>query len=142
MAKKELKTKQTKESVTDFLKNYPNPKLTNDYLKLLELFNLLTKVEPILWGKIVGYGTYKYKRSTGQEYQFLALGFAPSKKGFTIYSIPGYDAINELMKKLGKYTTGKSCLYIAKLEDIDIDILEKIIIQSINYMKENNNAKF
>ena len=89
-----------------------------------------------MWGdSLIGFGTYHYKYASGREGDYFLTGFSPRKQNLTIYIMPGLERYPELTKKLGKYTTGKSCLYIKKLKDIDLSILKKLIKQSIADMK-------
>ena len=91
-----------------------------------------------MWGpSIVGYGTYHYKYASGREGDFLMTGFSPRKQALTVYVIPGFEYFETLMKKLGKYKTGKSCLYIKRLSDVDQEILEQLLIRSVQYMREH-----
>jgi hypothetical protein len=131
------KTQPTTQSVEEYLKSYPNPSSTQDYLILLDLFNKITDKPAVMWSKIVGFGTYRYKYASGREGDWMMTGFAPSKTGVTIYNMPGYEDIPELMSKLGKYKTGKSCLYLSKLCDIDMEVLEEILRKGFEYMKKN-----
>jgi hypothetical protein len=88
-----------------------------------------------MWGTaIVGFGTYHYKYDSGREGDSPKVGFSPRAQNLTLYIMPGFNRYPELMEKLGKYKTGKSCLYVKKLEDIDSDILQELITESINYM--------
>ena len=91
-----------------------------------------------MWGpSIVGFGTYHYKYASGREGDFLMTGFSPRKQALTVYVIPGFEHFETLMKKLGKYKTGKSCLYIKRLSDVDEKILEQLINRSVKYMREH-----
>ena len=83
---------------------------------------------------IVGFGTYHYKYDSGREGDFLKVGFSPRAQNLTLYIMPGFDGYAELMDKLGKYKTGKSCLYVKKLEDVDIVVLRELITESVNYI--------
>jgi hypothetical protein len=131
------KTLPTKQSVEEYLKSYPNPTSTQDYLALLDLFKKITGKSAVMWSKIVGFGTYHYKYASGREGDWMMTGFAPSKIGVTIYNMPGYEDIPDLMSKLGKYKTGKSCLYVSKLSEIDMQVLEEILQKGFEYMQKN-----
>jgi Domain of unknown function (DU1801) len=135
------KTQPTNQSVEDFLKNYPNKESTQDYLDLLKIFSAITNKPAVLWGKIVGFGNYHYKYASGREGDWFVTGFAPSKTGFTIYNIPGYEHTPDLLAKLGKYKMGKSCLYVKKLTEIDIKVLDQIITKGLEYMEKNYKTK-
>ena len=89
-----------------------------------------------MWGpSIVGYGSYQYRDASGREGEFMITGFSPRKQALTIYIMPGFSRFDTLMSKLGKYKTGKSCLYIRRLADVDETVLEQIIEESVGYMR-------
>ncbi|MCO5207271.1 MAG: DUF1801 domain-containing protein, partial [Anaerolineae bacterium] len=88
-----------------------------------------------LWGtSIVGFGTYHYKYASGREGDWFVTGFSPRKQNMTLYIMPGFEQYNDLLSKLGKHKTGKSCLYINKLDDVDLDVLRELVAQSADYM--------
>ena len=92
-----------------------------------------------MWGpSIVGFGNYHYKYESGREGDFFISGFSPRKQNLTIYIMAGFSRYSELMEKLGKYKTGRSCLYIKDLDDIDLKILQKLITESVRYMKKKH----
>jgi len=89
-----------------------------------------------MWGpSIIGFGTYHYKYATGREGDFLTTGFSPRKPELTLYIMSGFSKYDELMNKLGKYKTGKSCLYVKKLEDLNLEVLTELIETSVDYIK-------
>ena len=91
-----------------------------------------------MWGSsIVGYGTYHYKYESGREGDFMLTGYSPRKQALTVYILAGFDRFDPLMKKLGKYKTGKSCLYIKRLSDVDEKVLEQLIDASVKHMRDN-----
>lgn len=96
-----------------------------------------------MWGdSIVGFGSYHYKYASGQEGDWMLTAFSPRKQNLTLYIMPGFERYENLMKQLGKYKTGKSCLYIKKLEDVDLEVLKELIDLSVKQMREdtsNNN---
>ena len=95
---------------------------------LLELFEKTTGWKPKMWGpSIIGFGEYHYKYETGREGDFMATGFSPRKAKLSIYIMPGYSDYGSIMQRLGKHSVGKSCLYINKLDDIDLDVLTELI---------------
>ena len=95
-----------------------------------------------MWGSsMVGYGKYHYKYDSGREGDFMLTGFSPRKQNLAIYIMPGFKDFGALMKKLGKYKTGKSCLYINKLEDVDEKVLEQLITRSVKVMRERYSVK-
>ena len=89
-----------------------------------------------MWGtSIVGFGSYHYKYASGREGYWMLVGFSPRKQNLTLYIMPGFKTFDKLMAKLGKYKTGKSCLYIKKLDDIDESVLRKLVAGSVKYMR-------
>jgi hypothetical protein len=133
----EPKTKLTKASVNKFLNAVEDPQRRKDSIKVCEIMQAITKQEPKMWGPaIVGFGTYHYVYESGREGDWMLVGFSPRKNALTLYIMSGFSAYAELMKDLGKFKTGKSCLYIKKLEDIDLKVLKKLIRESIKYIKK------
>ena len=125
-------------SPEDFIKSYSNAAIITDCLKLLDIFSKLTGYKGVLWTNKIGFGKYHYKSKASQGDWFVT-GFAPSKVGFTIYSMAGYQKMTGLLEKLGKHKISSgSCLLIKKLEDVDQSVLEQIITIGVKYMKENN----
>ncbi|RPI72272.1 MAG: DUF1801 domain-containing protein [Ignavibacteriales bacterium] len=93
-----------------------------------------------MWGpSIIGFGDYHYKYESGREGDFFITGFSPRKQNLTLYIMPGFKRYEELMQNLGKFKTGQSCLYIKKLEDVDLKVLKELIADSVKYMKEKYN---
>lgn len=128
----EIKTKQTDASVMKFINAVPNAQKRADSLTLIEIMREITKHEPKMWGpSIIGFGKYHYKYESGHEGDMCVTGFSPRKTALTIYVLPGFEKYPELMKALGKYKTGKSCLYVNKLDDIHLPTLKKLIRQSV-----------
>ncbi len=135
----ELKTKPTNEDVVAFLNNVEKEKKREDSSAVMELMKEVTGEEPEMWGpSIVGYGRYSYKYASGKEGEWMLVGFSPRKQNLTLYIMPGFEHYDSLLSKLGKYSTGKSCLYIKKLEDVDQDVLRELVRQSVDHMKETN----
>ena len=133
---KKNKTQKNDSSVLEFLNNVENEKRKTDAFAMLKIMKKLTKEEPKMWGpSLVGFGSYHYKYKSGREGDFFLTGFSPRKQSLTLYIMNGFERYNELMSQLGKYKTGKSCLYINKLEDVDLKILENLIVESVDYMK-------
>jgi hypothetical protein len=128
-----LKTKPNEKNVEAFLKSVESEKKRKDSFKILDLMRRITDEAPVMWGpSIVGFGSYHYKYASGREGDWLLTGFSPRKQNLTLYIMSGFDRYEELLKKLGKYKTGQSCLYIKKLEDIDLEVLEELIRQSVD----------
>lgn len=133
----DLKTKKTRASVRKFLESVENQTRREDAFEVLELMERVTGEAPAMWGKsIVGFGSYHYKYASGQEGDFMLVGFSPRKQNLVLYIMPGFSAYDELMKKLGKHKTGKSCLYINKLEDVHLPTLRKLVRESVKSMKK------
>ena len=135
MAKSQNKTVETKHSVDEFLNTITDEQRKKDSFEILELMKSVTSENPKMWGtSIVGFGKYHYKYESGREGDFVKVGFSPRKTSLTPYIIPGFDRYEELMTKLGKYKTGKSCLYVQRLADVDLSILKQLILESYEYM--------
>ena len=132
----ELKTKLNDASVEKFLKAVEHKEKRELSYKILELMKKITKEEPKMWGNsIIGFGTYHYKYKSGQEGDWMQVGFSPRKQAVTLYIMSGFSKYENLMNKLGKYKTGRSCLYIKKEEDIDFKVLKELIAQSVKYIR-------
>jgi len=128
----ELKTKKNTASVEKFLNSISDEQRRGDCFKILEIMKAATKAEPAMWGtSIVGFGRYPYKGAGGREMEWFLTGFSPRKQSLTLYIMGGLERYPSLMKKLGKHKTGKSCLYIKKLEDVDLSTLKQLIKQSV-----------
>lgn len=137
----EPKTKATKDSVTAFLKKIPDPQKRADTETIIALMKNATKHDPVMWGtSIIGFGTYKYSYASGRTGDWPIIGLSPRKQNLTLYIMPGFDEQTALLKKLGPHTTGKSCLYIKRLSDIDMAVLKKIVTGSIAKMKKRVKA--
>ena len=133
----DLKTKANKASVIKFLKSIENEKRREDALVMLELMQKLTKREAVMWGSsIVGFGSYHYNYASDREGDWLLTGFSLRKAELTIYIMNGFSSYSKLIEKLGKYKTSVSCLYIKKLEDIDIKVLKQLIRKSLSDMRK------
>jgi hypothetical protein len=133
----ELKTKVNEASVEDFLNTISDEQIRADCLEIAKLMQQVTKAEPKMWGSsIVGFGSYHYKGASGREGDWMLVGFSPRKQNLTLYIMAGFDRYDELMKKLGKFSTGKSCLYIKKLADVDKKVLKELVSESVQFMKK------
>lgn len=138
MAKSANKTKATRVSPTTFLRSVEPARRRADGKALLKFFNQVTGLRPKMWGpSIIGYGRYYYKYESGREGEFFLTGFSPRKSALTIYIMPGYRDMSKHLDKLGKHKLGKSCLYINKLDDVDMDVLERIVLDGMAYMRKN-----
>tara|TARA_R110001599_G_C12040134_1_gene641065 strand:- start:339 stop:761 length:423 start_codon:yes stop_codon:yes gene_type:complete len=135
MTKAQNKTTTTEASVTDFLNSIAEEKKKNDCVLVKNLMEEITGEPAKMWGtSIVGFGNYHYKYDSGREGDSLKVGFSPRVQNLTLYIMPGFEKYDDHMSKLGKYKTGKSCLYIKKMEDIDLEILKSLIKDSYDYM--------
>jgi hypothetical protein len=136
------KTRPTDESVVEFLGNIKDEAVRDDCHALIRLMKKITGAEPALWGgSIVGFGKYHYKYESGHEGFSCLTGFAPRKNNLSIYVMPGYSELTDLIKKLGKHKAGKGCLYVKRLSDIDMKVLEALIKQSVSYLKKKFPSK-
>lgn len=133
----ELKTTKNDQDPLAFLQSVENEKRKADSLVVMEMMEEITGEKPVMWGpSIVGFGSYHYKYASGHEGDWMITGFSPRKQALTLYIMPGFDRYENLMSQLGKYKTGKSCLYINKLEDVDKNILHELIAHSVKHMKK------
>jgi len=133
----ELKTKETEASVNKFLKSFKNEQLEKDCFTIIGIMKKVTKSDPKMWGtSIVGFGNYHYKSKSGREGDWFYCGFSPRAKNLTIYlSMCDLSKQKDLLKKLGKHKTSKSCIYIKKLEDIDVKTFKDLVTKSVKSIK-------
>ena len=138
MAKKvELKTKVNAASVEHFLNSVTDEQKREDCFEILRLMKQVTKEAPKMWGSsIVGFGSYRYKGASGREGDWLLTGFSPRKENLTLYIMGGFDLHKDLLKKLGKHKTSVGCLYIKKLDDVDIKVLKELVAESVKATKK------
>ena len=133
----ENKTKPTGTSVTEFLSAIDDKEKRRDCKKVAAMMRAATGKRAKMWGaSIVGYGRYHYKYASGREGDFMITGFSPRAQALTLYIMPGFKQFEPLMKKLGKYKTGKSCLYIKRLSDVDESVLQRLIEGSVRHMRK------
>lgn len=131
----ENKTKRTDVSVDEFLAAVENDRRRNDAVTVCELMQEVTGEEPVMWGPtMVGFGTYHYKYASGREGDWFLAGFAPRKANLVVYIMSGFKGHAALMDELGKHKTGSSCLFINKLDDIDMDILRELVRRSVEHV--------
>ncbi len=129
----ENKTVGTDASVEDFLRQIEHPTRREDGLILDDMFRRITGWTPKMWGPtIVGYGEYHYVYDSGREGDAIATGFSPRKANQSIYIMPGYADFGHILDRLGKYKIGKSCLYVTKLADVDLSVLEELICAGLD----------
>ncbi|MGI9235698.1 MAG: DUF1801 domain-containing protein [Woeseiaceae bacterium] len=138
----ENKTKPTRLSVTAFVNSIEDPQKRRDAKKVSAMMRRATGSRATMWGSsIVGFGEYHYKYDSGREGDFMITGFSPRKQALTLYVVPGFKEFAPLMKNLGQYKTGKSCLYIKRLSDVDESVLEKLIVESVKLMRKKYETK-
>jgi hypothetical protein len=132
----ELKTKKTRQSVTKFISDLPDGQRRKDCRAVMKLMREITGAKPAMWGpSIVGFGHYRYKYQSGREGDWFLTGFSPRKQNLTLYIMSGFSRYEDLLRKLGKHKTGKACLYVKKLEDIDLGVLKRLITKSVQHKK-------
>ena len=135
----EPKTKPNSTNVKAFLNKVPDEKRREDAFRIVEMMEEITGEKPKMWGKsIVGFGFYHYKYESGREGDSPIIAFSPRKQDLTLYLMYGYDQWGELMAKLGKHRSGKSCLYIKRLSDVHEPTLKKLIRESVKQMRKLN----
>lgn len=133
----ELKTKQNDASVDEFLGAVANERRREDAFTVLGLLKRVTGKKPRMWGtSIVGFGTYRYRYASGRTGEWPRIGFSPRKQNLTVYVMPGFSNYDEILSRLGKHRTGRSCLYVNKLADIDMGVLEELVGSSLGAMAE------
>jgi hypothetical protein len=131
----ELKTRPTTATVSDFLAAADDDR-REDCLAIVKIMQKATGAEPRMWGpSIVGFGQYTYRYEHGRNLDWFLTGFSPRKKDLTLYIMPGLEHYADLMASLGKHKTGKSCLYIKRLADIDVAVLETIVERSVEHLR-------
>ncbi|MEM1193628.1 MAG: DUF1801 domain-containing protein [Pseudomonadota bacterium] len=142
MAKATNKTAPTRQSVDDFLDGIEHKIRRADALVCLALMKKVTDEKPVMWGpSIIGFGQYHYKYDSGREGDMLNVGFSPRKSSLVLYVLGSLGTDEPLLKTLGKYKTGRACLYINRLADVDMGVLEKIIAKSFRLTNEKYNRQ-
>lgn len=135
----ELKTQKNDGDVHKFLEAVEDEKKREDCFKILEIMREATNSEPSMWGtSIIGFGSYDYTYASGRSGTFFLAGFSPRKQNLSLYIVSGFDNYGDLMSKLGKHKTGKSCLYIKRLSDIDEAVLKELVKQSAEHVAKTN----
>ena len=132
----ELKTKETDNSVIEFIEAVDHPKKREDGYRLLDIFTEVTGYEAKMWGpSIIGFGSYHYKYASGHEGDAPLVGFSPRKAKISLYLAQADPEREAGLERLGKHTSGKSCVYVNKVEDIDVEVLKELIQQSVSYLQ-------
>ena len=136
----ELKTKLTTVSVKDFIAQMPDEEVRKDCTLIVNLMKKATGSPAKMWGpSIIGFGQYHYKYESGHEGDMCLIGFAARRTSLVLYGLIGpFAGRDELLEKLGKYKTSKGCLYIKKLKDVDIKVLDSMIEKSVGYLKKKH----
>ncbi len=130
------KTRPNDTSVEAFIDAVDHTGRREDARILLELMRRVTGEEAVMWGlSIVGFGSYHYRYASGQEGDWPITGFSPRRQNLSIYIMPGFERYQDLLSRLGKHKTGKSCLYVNKLADVDMNVLEKLVHTAVTDMK-------
>jgi uncharacterized protein DUF1801 len=133
----ELKTKQTKASVKEFLNKISDKQRRDDCFAIAKMMEEATGAKPKMWGpSIVGFGSYHYKYESGREGDWMVTGFSPRKNDLTLYLMMGFEKHRELMEQLGKHKKSKSCLYIKRLDDVHVPTLKKLIKESVKQLRK------
>src|SRR5690606_2776598 len=139
---KENKTKPTSESVEKFIQSVENEQKRKDSFELIELMQKITGEKAKMWGlSIIGFGNYHYKYASGHEGDAPLVGFSPRKSAISLYVFTGLVEHEHLLNGLGKFTMGKACIYVKKLADIDLNVLEKIMKETIQFLDKNYEIK-
>ena len=128
--------KKSENDVSTFMESIESPSQRKDAATLIELMEKLTGHPATLWrSSIVGFGTYHYKYESGREGDWFLTGFSPRKNSLSIYILAGFDQFDTLMDRLGKYKTGKGCLYVKNLQEINLEVLTTLINESVQFIK-------
>jgi hypothetical protein len=134
----EQKTKETDQSVIEFIENVDNPKKREDAYKLLDIFTETTGFPAMMWGpSIIGFGKYHYKYESGHEGSAPLVGFSPRIAKISLYFATGDTGRAELLQDFGKHTAAKACVYINKVADVNVDVLGALINQSVKFLQES-----
>jgi len=138
----ENKIKPTNDSVAAFIDSIQDEQKRRDARKVAAMMREATGSRARMWGSnIVGFGQYHYRYDSGREGDFMIIGFSPRKQALTLYIIPGFGHFESLMSKLGKYKTGRSCLYVKRLSEVDEKVLKRLIESSVKHMRKNYKTK-
>ena len=133
----EIKTKATQKSVADYVGAIGDEQVRDDCYTIIEMLKKISDHEPIMWGpSIIGFGRYRYGNPKGHHGEICLTGFSPRKGNLSLYILSGAPGQDALLKKLGKHKAGKGCLYVKKLQDVDLKVLSEIAEKSYKYMKK------
>lgn len=132
----EAKTKATSVTLDEFLAASVDPSRHHDCRAIAAMMQKATGEPPVMWGAIAGFGRYRMQYANGREGEWPVVAFSPRKNDLTLYIMPGIDKYEKLLNKLGKHKTGKSCLYLKQLADVDVSVLEKIVDAGVKAMAD------
>ena len=136
MGKNQNKTTENDRDPAEFLAGVEPERRRDDGFALLELMGRVSGEPAKMWGtSIIGFGSYHYKYDSGREGDHMLVGFSPRKAKMVLYIMPGFSGVDDLMTRLGKHKVGKSCLYVNKLADVDMEVLEELVRQSVAHMR-------
>jgi len=137
----ELKTRPTRASVKAFLDAIEDEDRRRECRVVMRILRQATGATPRMWGPtIVGYGTYHYRYASGREGDWFLTGFSPRARDLTVYIMTGLEEHGDLMRRLGRYRTGRSCLYLKKLADVDLEILAALVRRSVTKLRRRSVA--
>lgn len=137
----ELKTAQNDGDVEAFIASVEDETKRQDCRTLVDLMSKVTGSPPSMWGTaIVGFGSYRYRYASGRENDWFKVGFSPRKQSLTLYIMDGFDEYESVLERLGKHSTGKSCLYVRRLADVDMDVLTELVERSVRHMGQADAA--
>lgn len=133
----ELKTRRNEGDVEEFLSGVENERRREDCRAVVAIMREVTGEEPRMWGSsIIGFGSYHYRYESGREGDWFLTGVSPRKQSLTLYIMPGFSGSQDLLERLGEFRTGKSCLYVRQLDDVDRDVLRELIRTSVEEIRE------
>jgi len=139
----ELKTKKNSASVSEFLDSVSDPVKRQDSYTILKMMEQITGAPAVMWGDaIIGFGDLRYKYASGREGDWMLTAFSPRKQNLSLYIMTGFDQHPEILARLGKYKTGKGCLYINRLSDVDQNALRELIQESVDFLKTRGFGNF
>jgi len=125
--------------VTAFLNKIQDKQLRDDCFVILEMMQKVSNFEPVMWGSaIIGFGTYHYVYDSGREGDTVIIGFSPRKQNISIYLMSGLSSVEDELSKLGKYKTGKGCLYIRSLSNVNVEVLKKVFAKAFKEAQRRN----
>lgn len=141
-SKPKLKTARTGRSVSAFLAQQPAARRA-ECARVAQIMQRATGAPPAMWGpSIVGFGSYHYRYASGREGEWMLTGFSPRAQNLTVYIMAGFTRYEALLRKLGTYSTGKSCLYLKRLDDVDLDVLAELVQASVDHLRAKGSPAY